>query len=91
MDNTTSITLNHYLTNWLKVKTIDVIIFNDAGNNVYSLLSNPSDGLPYVYGGTAAVTSATIVLNRAIGGGLFDAAAFSNLPNRGYFILGLME
>ena len=87
MDSSPTTTIAHGLSDFTKIKAVEVMIINDAGNAIYPLnLYNSTSGTDDISGGVKSIDATDIVLSRRAGVGSFfgtndfDATSY----NRGF-------
>jgi hypothetical protein len=87
MDSSPTTTIAHGLSDFTKIKAVEVMILNDAGNAIYPLnLYNSTSGTDDISGGVKSIDATDIVLSRRVGSGSFfgsndfDATSY----NRGF-------
>jgi len=87
MDSSPTTTIAHGLSDFTKIKAVEVMILNDAGNAIYPLNSYNSTSVPDdISGGVKSIDATDIVLSRRSGAGSFfgsndfDATSY----NRGF-------
>lgn len=87
MDSSPITTIAHGLSDFTKIKAVEVMIINDAGNAIYPLnLYNSTLGTDDISGGVKSIDATDIVLSRRVGAGSFfgtndfDATSY----NRGF-------
>lgn len=82
MDSTSSVTVNHGIADFTKIRGIEVMIRNDADNNYLQLDSIDSSG--NIFGGLNNIGATTITLLR-VTGRAFDGTGYDSTSfNRGF-------
>lgn len=86
MDSTDTITVAHGITDFTKIRSVNVYIIDDGGTNIYPINMAYTTGTPVtaVQGTIGSITETFVSLYR-LTGGTFDDANFNSSPyNRGW-------
>lgn len=88
MDADTQITVAHGIADHTKIRSVSVMVRNDADTGYYNLIeyTAAATGMSAIW-----VNSTTVVLNRAVGG-IFDGVDFDGTPyNRGWITIQYID
>lgn len=81
MDTTASVIVDHLLTDHTKIRSVEVLIFND----------NPSPLIsPLLMSGSINIDNTAVTLARNTGGD-FDDSSYSTAANRGYIVIKYVQ
>jgi hypothetical protein len=88
MNTTGLVTVTHGISDWTKIRTINVLIRDDANTVLYNLAGSGPSGELY---GSMAVSDVSVLLVRTTGG-TFDNSSFDSTSyNRGYITIKFID